>query len=87
VDVSGIAGNGALRRADGLHPSVRVRWLFTAGFTLAVGLLIVLSLRYGHDLDYRFEVFVITIDWTVLIIAAAPLNVVFKRAGQAGGQL
>ena len=64
-----------------------IRWLFIAGFTLAVGLLIVLSLRYGHDLDYRFEVFVITIDWTVLIIAAALLSVVFKRAGHAGGQL
>jgi hypothetical protein len=32
-----------------------IRWLFMAGFTLAVGLLIVLSLRYGHDLDYRLR--------------------------------
>ena len=44
-----------------------IRWLFIAGFTLAAGLLIVLSLRYGHDLDYRFEVFVIAIDWTMLM--------------------
>jgi hypothetical protein len=64
-----------------------IRWLFISGFTLAVGLLIVLSLLYGNDLDYRFEVFVITIDWTVLIIAGALLSVIFKRAGQAGGQL
>ena len=46
----------------------------------------VLSLRYGHDLDNRFEVFVITIDWMVLIIAGALLSVVFKRARHAGGQ-
>lgn len=63
-----------------------IRWLFMAGFTLAVGLLIVLSLRYGNDLDYRFEVVVIAIDWTVLIIAGGLLSVVFKRAGHAGGQ-
>lgn len=63
-----------------------VRWLFIAGFTLAVGLLIVLSLLYGNDLDYRFEVVVIAIDWTVLIIAGALVSVIFKRAGQAGGQ-
>jgi hypothetical protein len=63
-----------------------IRWLLMAGFTLAVGLLIVLSLRYGHDLDYRFEVFVITIDWTVLIIVGALLSVVFTRAERAGGQ-
>jgi hypothetical protein len=63
-----------------------IRWLFMAGFTLAVGLLIVLSLLYGHDLDYRFEVAVITIDWTVLISTGALLSVVFKRAGRAGGQ-
>jgi hypothetical protein len=63
-----------------------VRWLFIAGFTLTIGLLIVLSLLYGNDLDYRFEVFVITIDWTVLIIAGALVSVIFKRAEQAGGR-
>jgi hypothetical protein len=63
-----------------------IRWLFISGFTLVVGLLIVLSLLYGRDLDYRFEVFVITIDWTVLIVSGVLVSVVFKRAEQAGGQ-
>jgi hypothetical protein len=59
-----------------------LRWLFVAGFVLAVGLLIVLSLLYGHDLEYRFEVAVISIDWIVLIISGFLLSIVFRRAGR-----
>jgi hypothetical protein len=63
-----------------------LRWLFISGFLLAVGSLIVLSLLYGHELEYRFEVLVILIDWTALIISGALVSLIFKRAGQAGGQ-
>jgi hypothetical protein len=59
-----------------------LRWLFVAGFVLAVGLLIVMSLLYGHDLEYRFELAVISIDWLVLIVAGVLLSIVFRRAGQ-----
>jgi hypothetical protein len=59
-----------------------LRWLFAAGFVLAVGLLIVMSLLYGHDLEYRFEIAVISIDWLVLIVAGVLLSIVFKRAGR-----
>jgi hypothetical protein len=59
-----------------------LRWLFIAGFVLAVGSLIVLSMVYGHDLEYRYEVLVISIDWTVLIVAGILLSIVFKRAGR-----
>jgi hypothetical protein len=57
-----------------------LRWLFIAGFLLAVGSLIVLSLLYGNDLEYRFEVAVILIDWMVLIVSGVLVSVVFKRA-------
>jgi hypothetical protein len=46
-----------------------LRWLFIAGFIFAVGSLIVLTLLYGNDLEYRFELAVISIDWLVLIIS------------------
>jgi hypothetical protein len=58
-----------------------LRWLFVAGFVLAVGSFVVLSLVYGHDLEYRFEVLVISIDYIVLIVSAILVSLVFKRAG------
>jgi hypothetical protein len=54
-----------------------------SGFTLAIGTLIILSLLYGHDLEYRFEVAVISIDWLVLIISGILVSIVFNRAGRA----
>jgi hypothetical protein len=61
-----------------------LRWLFISGFILAVGSLIVLSLLYGNNLEYRFEVVVILIDWLALIVSGGLLSVVFKRAGRDG---
>jgi hypothetical protein len=57
-----------------------LRWLLISGFLLAIGSLIVLSLVYGNNLEYRFEVVVILIDWTVLIVSGVLVSVVFKRA-------
>jgi hypothetical protein len=61
-----------------------IRWLFISGFALTVGSLIVLSLLFGNDLEYRFEVVVILIDWMVLIVSGILLSVVFKRARRDG---
>ena len=61
-----------------------IRWLFITSFVLAVGSLVVLSLLYGKNLDYRFEVTVILINWTVLVVSGVLLSVFFKRAGQYG---
>lgn len=69
------AGRDRLERA--------LRWIFGGGFALAAGGFVALWLIYGHDLDYRFEVFVILVDWLVLIVAGALLSVVFGRAGHA----
>jgi hypothetical protein len=59
-----------------------LRRLFVAGFILAVGSLVVLSLIYGMDIEYRYECAVILIDWTVLIVAGVLLSVFFRRAGR-----
>jgi hypothetical protein len=56
-----------------------LRWLFIISSLVAIGALIGLALAYGKDLDYRFEVTVLTIDWTVLIVAGALLGVLFRR--------
>lgn len=61
-----------------------IRWILITNFVLAVGSLVVLSLYYGHDLEYRFECAVILIDWTTLIVSGALLSLVFKRAGRYG---
>ena len=34
---------------------------------------VTLSIAYGFDVEHRFEIAVITIDWTVLIVAGALL--------------
>jgi hypothetical protein len=51
---------------------------------LAVGTLIRLALLYGSDLEYRYEVVAILIDWTVLIVFGVLLSVFLKRAGRYG---
>ncbi len=61
-----------------------IRWLFIISSLAAIGALIGLSLIYGQDLEYRFEVVVLTINWTVLIIAGVLLSILFKRAGRHG---
>ncbi len=57
-----------------------VYWLFMAGSLAAIAAFIVLSLIYGQDLEYRFEVTVITINWITLIVAGVLLSILFKRA-------
>jgi hypothetical protein len=56
-----------------------IRWLFSLSALAAIGALIGLSLNYGNDLEYRFEVTVLTINWTTLIVSGALLAVWFRR--------
>jgi hypothetical protein len=58
-----------------------VHWLFIASFVLTVSSFVILSLLYGKDLDYRFEVAAILINWTVLIVSGVLLSIFFKRTG------
>ncbi|MEW6579895.1 MAG: hypothetical protein AB1435_11965 [Chloroflexota bacterium] len=57
-----------------------IRWIFILSFFLAIIALTVISVQYGIDREYRFEVAVISIDWLVLIVTGVLLSIVFKRA-------
>jgi hypothetical protein len=59
-----------------------IRLLFLISSILAVGSLIILALVYGSELEYRYEVAAILIDWVALIISGILLSVFFKRAEQ-----
>ena len=72
----GFAGRARLERG--------IRWLFIMSSLAAIGALIGLSLIYGQDLEYRFEVVVLTINWTVLIITGVLLSILFRQAERYG---
>jgi hypothetical protein len=57
-----------------------VRWVFIVGFGATIASLAWLSLVYRENLEYRFEVAAIGIDWTVLIVAGALLSALFWHA-------
>jgi hypothetical protein len=75
--------NGALLFAAVVFAGGRrecaLRWLFVISFVMAVGSFVALSLL-RYDI-VTFEVTIITINCTVLIVSGALLSVVFKRAG------
>ena len=61
-----------------------IRFLFITSSVLAIGSLILLALLYGSDLEYRYEVVAILIDWIALIVSGILLSVFFKRAERRG---
>jgi hypothetical protein len=65
------AGDGKLERA--------IRWLFISSAGLSIATFILLSLIYGQDLEYRFEVAIITINWLTLIAGGVLLGLLFRR--------
>jgi hypothetical protein len=70
----------AFGRRDRLERVIRI--LFMVSFILAVGSLILLALLYGIDLEYRYEVVAILVDWMTLIVSGVLLSVFFNRAGR-----
>lgn len=60
-----------------------VRWVFFAGFVLTILSLFLIISVYGIDRSYRFEVAVITIDWSVLIINGILLSLFFRKRVRA----
>lgn len=68
------AGRAKLERA--------LRWLLAAAFVLSVGFLATLSIVYGSDLEYRFEVAVISIVWLTLIVGGVLIALAFRRDGR-----
>lgn len=57
-----------------------IRWLFVASFILAIVSFAILSLL-RYDI-VAFEVTILTINWTVLIVSGILLSVLFRRAWQ-----
>lgn len=55
---------------------------FTVMGALAVGGFVLYALYYGQELEYRYEVFSIMIDWVGLIVAGLLLSIFFARPGK-----
>ena len=70
------AGRGRLERA--------LQRLLFLGAAIIMLLLAGLTVRYGVDLDYHFEVWAILIGWSVLIATGAMLVVLFRRQQRTG---
>ncbi len=66
-----VVGSGRLAGA--------VRWVFLVAGVLAVGGLIFFGALFGADLDVRYEVFAISIDYLALAIGGALLAAWFRR--------
>jgi len=56
-----------------------IRCVFIGSAVLSIATFILLSLIYGQNLEYRFEVAVITINWLTLIVGGVLLGVLFWR--------
>lgn len=54
-------------------------WLFTAGVTATLAVLVVFAAVYRARLDYRFEVLALGITWLVLAAGGVVLAVMFAR--------
>lgn len=57
-----------------------IRWLFVLSCVAVVGALIAVSLATGFDRGILFEIIVISIVWSTLIISGPLVAVVFRRA-------
>ena len=61
------------------RPERTIRWIFIVSSVAAIAALIGLALIYRRELEYGFEVIVISINWTVLIVAGTSLSMLFGR--------
>jgi hypothetical protein len=56
-----------------------VRLILIGGGILVLGSFILLSLLYGSDLGYNYEVVAILIDWSTLIVSGTLMSLFFLR--------
>ena len=61
----------------GLERALRI--LFLVSSILITSGLLLLSLHFGHNLEYRFEVLSLLVSWFTLIIMGPLLSIFFKR--------
>ncbi|HBG24842.1 MAG: hypothetical protein A2X17_04485 [Bacteroidetes bacterium GWF2_41_61] len=55
-----------------------IRWSFILGFIFALFAFVLISLFYGINREYRFEIAVITIAWIELIVSGVGLVIFFN---------
>jgi hypothetical protein len=70
---------GAALAADSCL-GVAARWLLMVSSILAFVTFIVMSLYFGSNLEYNFEIVVITISWATLAAASILLSILFRRS-------
>ena len=57
-----------------------IRWILIISFALTIISLLFFSIVYGVNREYLFEIAIISIDWTVLIVFSILSSIVFRRA-------
>jgi len=67
----------ALPKVGGVVRAARV--VLVAAGAIVVLSSVLLAVQYGRDLDYRFEVLAIGVDWLALIVAGALLAIGFRK--------
>lgn len=56
-----------------------VRWLYVGAFVVDLVAFAWIAATYGHAREYRFEVAVITIDWSVLVVGSIATAIAMRR--------
>lgn len=56
-----------------------LQWTVIVGFVLAMIALLLVSIRFGTEREYRFEVIVISITWIEVIVVSVMLAVKFRK--------
>lgn len=57
-----------------------IRWTFQVAAFLGFGCFVAMTWRFGLDLDYRFEIAIISITWTALVVLGVMLASFFRPA-------
>ena len=57
-----------------------IRWVFLLNLAAVVSTLVAVSVLHGTDRRYVFELIVISIVWSTLIVAGPLVGAVFRRA-------
>lgn len=80
MGVAFLAASGAIARTGRLGRVAR--WVFLLAGALAVGGLLVFAALFGNDLDVRYEVAAISVDYLCLAIGGTLLAVLFRRSNR-----
>jgi hypothetical protein len=57
-----------------------IRWTFKVAASLGFGCFVAMTWHFGLDIEYRFEVAIISITWTALVVLGVMLGLLFRSA-------